>query len=447
MDLYGDPKVHGKESNHAHLWLLQLLPDGNRQEVLYNTGHVGSFCWNTDCSESIAFFTQQTPDKNSATYHGTDACTLSLSGGPPNVICHIPGRTPGTLFWSDHCLFLTAGATLDASNTCTTLYRIDTTTGKLERAIADDGEDIELAPCPSFGTPSFRKRRGPVDSIHLLDTAEPSKSTSAIITRYNVSAWDAALHCNPPTLVFISSSFTHSYQIHSCFLGESSTALSSPALSLSGLIIETINTPTTDRTEELIYHYVSHERTAHPAPLIVLIHGGPLDRITSSFNPLYYQWSAYLLSKGYSLLFPNYRGSSSQGESFAAAARGGVGTVDYDDILATISACIDKGLADRRRIIVGGWSQGKSQATSPIASMFCYRVLCLLTFDLPSAAYFSPYCGSIIMESLTSPKRRLSLLPLCRAQRPYHLRRPARLEILWRYLRRRCEYLEYHILI
>ena len=62
-----------------------------------------------------------------------------------------------------------------------------------------------------------------------------------------------------------------------------------------------------------------------PLPTVVLIHGGPKTRLTNAFNSYYYMLAPYLLSQGYGILSPNYRGSSGRGERFASYTVGGTG--------------------------------------------------------------------------------------------------------------------------
>ena len=57
-------------------------------------------------------------------------------------------------------------------------------------------------------------------------------------------------------------------------------------------------------------------------------------------------------------MYPNYRGGSGHGEKFAAYARGAAGTVDYDDVITLTPHCIEQGLIDKERVMIGGWSQG-----------------------------------------------------------------------------------------
>ena len=95
-----------------------------------------------------------------------------------------------------------------------------------------------------------------------------------------------------------------------------------------------------------------------PLPTVVLIHGGPETRLTNAFNTYYFMWTPYLLSLGYGVLLPNYRGSSGRGERFASYSIDGVGNYDHADIISATQHAIEKGYADRHKLLVGGWSQG-----------------------------------------------------------------------------------------
>jgi dipeptidyl aminopeptidase/acylaminoacyl peptidase len=93
-------------------------------------------------------------------------------------------------------------------------------------------------------------------------------------------------------------------------------------------------------------------------PTFVMIHGGPTDRNCNEFNAHYYMWVPYVLSKGYAVLLPQYRGSIGRGEAFAAWTLGGVGIYDYADVITITDNAVKLGLADPKRLLVGGYSQG-----------------------------------------------------------------------------------------
>ena len=72
-------------------------------------------------------------------------------------------------------------------------------------------------------------------------------------------------------------------------------------------------------------------------------------RATSAFDVTYHMWGPLLLDAGYALLLPNYRGSASRGEAFAAHAKGAMGTVDYDDVMTLTNHAVEEGYADPKR--------------------------------------------------------------------------------------------------
>jgi dipeptidyl aminopeptidase/acylaminoacyl peptidase len=98
-------------------------------------------------------------------------------------------------------------------------------------------------------------------------------------------------------------------------------------------------------------------KPSSPLPTIIDVHGGPYYSVTDGFDSLY-MWKPMLLAAGYAILQPNYRGSSGRGEAFAIAARGGVGTVEYDDIISLTQHAVEIGYADPERLAIIGWSQG-----------------------------------------------------------------------------------------
>lgn len=102
----------------------------------------------------------------------------------------------------------------------------------------------------------------------------------------------------------------------------------------------------------------SSERPSKALPTVVMIHGGPNTCITNAFNTYYFMWAPYLLSLGYGVLLPNYRGSRGRGEQFASFSVDGVGKYDYEDVIATAQHAIEQGFADKEKLIVCGWSQG-----------------------------------------------------------------------------------------
>lgn len=97
--------------------------------------------------------------------------------------------------------------------------------------------------------------------------------------------------------------------------------------------------------------------TAPGGPLLVDVHGGPHNAWAPHADPahLYHQ---ELVSRGWTILTLNVRGSDGYGESFYRAAVGAWGEADEQDVLEPIAALVDEGLVDPARIALTGYSYG-----------------------------------------------------------------------------------------
>ena len=89
-------------------------------------------------------------------------------------------------------------------------------------------------------------------------------------------------------------------------------------------------------------------------PLILNIHGGPHTAYGYVFDHEF-QWMA---AKGYVVLYPNPRGSTTYGEGFANIIQYHYPGDDYKDLMAGVDAAIAKGYIDTKRLGVTGGSGG-----------------------------------------------------------------------------------------
>jgi dipeptidyl aminopeptidase/acylaminoacyl peptidase len=96
-------------------------------------------------------------------------------------------------------------------------------------------------------------------------------------------------------------------------------------------------------------------------PLVLWIHGGPngqdehnidLEATTPSMV------RRLLASHGYLVLGVNYRGSTGRGMAFARAIAGDWGNKEVQDLLAGVDYVLGLGIADPKRLGIGGWSYG-----------------------------------------------------------------------------------------
>ncbi len=96
-------------------------------------------------------------------------------------------------------------------------------------------------------------------------------------------------------------------------------------------------------------------RDAKSLPLIVLPHGGPYDvRDTLGYDP----HVQFLANRGYAVLQPNYRGSSSYGLAFFEKGEGQWGRAMQDDLDDGVDWLVKEGVVDGKRVCIVGGSYG-----------------------------------------------------------------------------------------
>jgi dipeptidyl aminopeptidase/acylaminoacyl peptidase len=121
----------------------------------------------------------------------------------------------------------------------------------------------------------------------------------------------------------------------------------------------------------------------HPA--VLWIHGGPEGQDTFRFDG----WAQYLAQSGYVVLEPNYRGSTGYGEKFRNLNIEDSGGGEMDDVAAGADYLVKQGLADSKRLAIGGGSHGGTMVAYAVtkypdlfaAAMELYGVVDRATFN------------------------------------------------------------------
>jgi acetyl esterase/lipase len=103
-----------------------------------------------------------------------------------------------------------------------------------------------------------------------------------------------------------------------------------------------------------LYRPVDADRRAPDGRLIVWIHGGPTSQWGVAFNARF----AYWMSRGWSILVPDHRGSTGWGRAYTDAMREGWGAVDVADTAAGARAAVERGWAEPGRVVAMGGSAG-----------------------------------------------------------------------------------------
>jgi dipeptidyl aminopeptidase/acylaminoacyl peptidase len=109
-----------------------------------------------------------------------------------------------------------------------------------------------------------------------------------------------------------------------------------------------------DPYDELEIGALLYDSGRRPSPLLVNPHGGPRARSTKQFD-LYTQ---FLVSRGFSVLQVNYRGSSGRGRSFVERLYDDWGGAEQGDVATVAEYVIDEYPIDEDRVVVFGGSYG-----------------------------------------------------------------------------------------
>jgi dipeptidyl aminopeptidase/acylaminoacyl peptidase len=100
-------------------------------------------------------------------------------------------------------------------------------------------------------------------------------------------------------------------------------------------------------------------------PAVIWAHGGPEGQDTVS----YATWPLFLAQEGYLVLQPNFRGSTGYGEKFRNLNVEDSGGGEIDDVGAAARFLVDQGLADPKRIAIGGGSHGGTVVANAVTKL------------------------------------------------------------------------------
>lgn len=129
-----------------------------------------------------------------------------------------------------------------------------------------------------------------------------------------------------------------------------------PGLSdvVAGMARQSITYPARDGVRIPAYLTLPANAEGRRLPLVLLVHGGPRARDTLAFD----WWAAFLASRGYAVLQPNFRGSSGYGYAWERAGYrqfGGLMQTDVEDGVASLGRA---GIIDPERVCIAGASYG-----------------------------------------------------------------------------------------
>ncbi len=109
-----------------------------------------------------------------------------------------------------------------------------------------------------------------------------------------------------------------------------------------------------------------------PAPLVMVVHGGPEGHRSNGWLNRYSSPTQILAARGYAVFFPNYRGSTGRGVAFSKLGQADAAGAEFDDLVDAVDHLIEIGVADKDRVGVTGGSYG-GYATAWLATRYSER--------------------------------------------------------------------------
>jgi dipeptidyl aminopeptidase/acylaminoacyl peptidase len=114
-----------------------------------------------------------------------------------------------------------------------------------------------------------------------------------------------------------------------------------------------------DEEVEGILYYPHGHKAEKKYPLVVMIHGGPASLDNDSWDEGWAYAANLYCQRGAFVLKPNYHGSSNYGLKWVESIAGGkYYDLEVPDIEKGVDHLIDKGLVDKEKLGVMGWSNG-----------------------------------------------------------------------------------------
>ncbi|KAJ5665417.1 WD40-like Beta Propeller [Penicillium maclennaniae] len=324
-----DAKVWGEDLEYRRLRVVHVA---TRQVSTIVSGdrHVHAFSWGPD-SKQFVYLEHKEPDINSSGIHDC----MGNAG-----VYFIAGLQPGS------------------NSTSLSLFQIDIAKGAYHRHESEDSCCMSIRKNQS--SLACRVQHGLDDELFSLHDGD---CTLEYRGEHELSSFAILKTAEKTVIAITKGDGSNPEEVFSIFESEGIVKLSDHNPNLAALKISkacSVSATASDgySLDGMIYVPSKYKAEDGPLPTIVMPHGGPYWRISTAFAVCHFLEAPLLVSAGYAVLCPNYRGGSGRGEKHASYARGQMGTVDYTDCIDILRSCIDSGLVDPSRVAIGGWSQG-----------------------------------------------------------------------------------------
>ena len=105
---------------------------------------------------------------------------------------------------------------------------------------------------------------------------------------------------------------------------------------------------------DLVHGWLATPPGDGPFPLYLKVHGGPDWLYMDTWLPEVQS----LVEEGFAVAMVNYRGSIGYGRAWRSHIVGNVGFPEVEDVVSGLDDLLARGVVDRERVVIGGWSWG-----------------------------------------------------------------------------------------
>jgi len=365
-----DAQVYGEKWPYARLRLFSLAT-GEVTTLVSGERHIADIAWHPKGTE-IAYVVRQTPDLE-ALAHEVVLERIAIAGGEPQRVCRLPLAVDSLLWSHDGKTLYFMASIAQKSQSSQAVYAVAVQGGEPQHVIGGETncvaglrplqqeQHIAVMIAEGLGSRLCQVNTKSGEIVPLLTGTDGGKGVG-------YSSWDVRnTEDNTLTIAVVQSSGEQPLDVWAGKADPQTDAIEIQQVSahqeaLAGILFgkqEPFSWTASDGIElDGLLIRPPDVVQGQPLPMVVLVHGGPYGRWEYGLHLHPLDWGQWLALAGYAVLMPNPRGGSGHGEPFAAAARGGVGKADYQDIMASVDAAIERGIADPEKLGIGGWSQG-----------------------------------------------------------------------------------------
>lgn len=356
--MFGDVTIEDEATNPRHLHVIEV-ESGATKRLTSGTFVVGDFDWSPDGRE-IAFDFSQSTDPSFSVTLNISVVDTETGTVRPLVAQDGPDASPRYSPDGQQVAFRTAMA-----NVAAFYYRngrvaaVPARGGPITALTVGFDEDPQLLAWNRAGLFLAANQK---TEAGLFRIDPGAKMVSRVPLSQPVAA-GFSFSADGSEVAFVGSSATAYPEVHAGPVGGTARRISSEGAQLAAMTLGTSEVVAWKSADGTLIEGVLRKpagwKPGKPAPLLVIIHGGPTGVSRPSlFGATYVYPMESWLAKGALILEPNYRGSAGYGEAFRSLNVRNLGVGDAWDVISGIDSLVTKGFVDKTKVGVMGWSQG-----------------------------------------------------------------------------------------